>query len=156
MLKQRLCSLFAGLALIVGTTTVLPAQSSSVTPGIRIGSYFDPTNFYVGGELLFPLSSAIYLNPNLEYVFIDNGTFATFNIDAHYDFPVSDPAYVWFGLGLGLLYSDPEGTVDADITPGLNILLGLGFDAGPVTPYTQFKATMAETNQFSLGFGVRF
>lgn len=156
MMKRRIYQLFTSLALVLCTVVTLRAQSSSVSPGIRIGSYFDPTNFYVGGELLFPLSGAIYLNPNLEYVFVDGGTFATFNLDAHYDFPVSSPAYMWFGLGLGLLYSDPEGPIESELNPGLNILLGLGFDAGPVTPYTQFKATMAETNQFSLGFGLRF
>lgn len=155
-MKQSVRRLLTLLTFVMCTTATLHAQSSAISPGIRVGAYFDPTDLYLGGELLIPLSGAVYLNPNLEYVFVDGGTFATFNFDAHYDFPVSDPAYVWFGLGLGLLYSDPEGPPESDLNAGLNILLGLGFNAGPVVPYTQFKATMAETNRFSLGFGLRF
>ena len=151
---SRLC-LIAVTALFAAMP--LSAQNnSSVSVGVRTGLYFDPTDLMIGGELLVPLTSALYLNPNIEYVFADYATVAAFNLDAHYDLPIGGDPFIWFGAGIGLLYADPEGPVDGDINAGLDILFGVGFDAGPIIPYSQLKVFVGDGSQLSLAFGLRF
>jgi len=153
---------FAKLCLIgaIALLTVLPLsaqrKSSNVTLGVRTGVYFDPTDLLLGAEILVPLASSLYLNPNIEYVLVDGGTMATFNMDGHYDLPVGGTPYLWVGGGLGLVYVDPDGPVDGEIHPGLDILFGIGFDAGPVIPYSQFKAFVGDDSMISIAFGLRF
>ena len=50
----------------------------------------------------------------------------------------------------------PEGPVDGDINAGLDILFGVGFDAGPIIPYSQLKVFVGDGSQLSLAFGLRF
>jgi hypothetical protein len=125
--------------------------------GIRTGVYTDLSDMFVGAEYLAPIGSRVFLNPNVEYIFIPDGNFWTFNFDAHYDFPTYSNVYVWTGAGIGLLHFSPEGPADANTDVGLNLLFGLGFNtASNVVPYIQGKAIISDNTDFSLGFGIRF
>jgi hypothetical protein len=97
-----------------------------------------------------------YFNPNLEWVFVEDLSYLTFNADFHYDFPTSGSSFVWAGAGLGLLRVDPEGPNNSDTDPALNLLAGIGFRTGGVIPYFQAKLIVNDGNEFVLAFGVRF
>ena len=146
------------LILIVGIILVvmnLPAQSAEF--GLRVGSYTDADELFVGGEMLTPLTRYTYLNPNVEYVLFENATFMTFNLDVHYDFFHSRRTFMWAGAGLGIQYLDWEGKNNSSTETGLNLLLGLGFDAvGDATPYLQGKIILGDYDDFVIGIGLRF
>ena len=53
--------------------------------GIRLGTYTDLEEPYLGVEFLTGIAPNIDINPNFEYVLTDMGTFYTLNFDAHID-----------------------------------------------------------------------
>ena len=122
--------------------------------GVRTGVYTDVDKPFLGIEGLFGVGHSIYLNPNFEYVFLDEPKYMTFNFDFHYDFHTHSRAYVWAGAGLGVLYSDPD-VGDSNTDVGLNLLFGVGLK-GRVVPYVQAKVVVADDSFFVIGFGVRF
>jgi len=125
--------------------------------GIRAGIYADGSDFFLGGEYLASLGSNVYLNPNIEFVLVDNGSMFTLNMDAHYDIPTRTNLYIWAGGGLGLIYFNPEGAGDSRTDAGLNILFGLGFiTSSRLIPYIQAKGIISDNSDFSLAFGLRF
>ena len=141
------------LAVLVGLVSAAPA-SADTRFGIRGGIYTDPTDAFAGVELLVPISSQIYVNPNVEYIFRDNATYMTFNGDFHYDFHTHGP-YVWIGAGLAVIYRNPDGPVDSNTDVGANFLFGIGAK-GRVIPYVQAKLIVKDNTQFSIAAGLRF
>ena len=150
--------------LLLLTALLVPgaAAAADVDFGIRAGEYTDIGEPFVGVEINYPVTRDWWFNPNLEYVFVDEGDLLTINGDFHYDFHVDDPLYVWAGGGPALILSDRDDDRrrrddDDDETDfGLNVLAGIGFQAGPVVPYAQIKAIVSDENEFVIGFGVRF
>lgn len=145
------------LSLLVALTPTAPAQAADF--GVRAGVYEDANEAFVGVELLLTLSDPWFFNPNIEYVFVDNGDLITINADFHYDFDVQAPIFVWAGGGPALLVSDrdrPGRDDDGDTELGANLLVGVGWQAGPVVPYFQAKVILADDSQAVLAFGVRF
>ncbi|MFZ0389847.1 MAG: hypothetical protein WAN36_05260 [Calditrichia bacterium] len=137
--------------------SLIPLQAQETTFGLRTGIYSDPGDLFIGTELLTPINENIYFNPNLEYVFIENGDYLTLNFDAHYDFDTNSNLYIWAGGGLGILYLNPDGPVDSQTALGLNMLFGLGLKtSGRLVPYVQGKAIISDNSDFSLGLGIRF
>ena len=132
--------------------------AQSITPGLKLGVYTDAGDLFIGGELLVPVHDRIYFNPNIEYVFVENGSYITFNGDFHYDFYMEDsPLFFWLGAGLAILYFDPEGNRDGDADVGANLLFGLGLSTSSrLTPYVQGKIILSDNTEFALGFGIRF
>jgi hypothetical protein len=131
--------------------------SSGQSVGIRAGRYTEIKEFFIGGELLSRVSGSLYFNPNLEYVFVENRTYMTFNLDFHYDFTTDSPIFFWLGAGLGILYSNPEGPPEADVDLAPNLLFGVGIKTqSPLTPYFQGKFILADKNEFVLVVGLRF
>jgi hypothetical protein len=140
------------LAVLVSLLSAGPARAADV--GIRAGLYTEPTDPFIGAELLFRLSHQVYLNPNVEYIFSDNQTYMTFNGDFHYDFHTHGP-YVWIGAGLALIYQNPDGPAEGNTDVGANILLGVGA-RGRVIPYVQAKLLIKDDTQFVIAAGIRF
>jgi hypothetical protein len=124
--------------------------------GVRGGFYTDADEVFVGGEFINRISPRVYFNPNVEYIFVDGGTLMTFNGDFHYDFPVGSRNYVWAGAGLGVSYIKPDGAGDSETEPGLNLLFGIGFPSGNVSPYFQMKLITGDVDDLVLTFGLRF
>lgn len=125
--------------------------------GLRIGSYTDADELFIGGEYIAPLATRTYINPNIEYVFVDNATFMTFNLDVHYDFYQTGRATAWAGAGLGIQYWDFEGDDNSSTETGLNILAGIGLlTKADVMPYVQLKIILGEYDDVVLGIGIRF
>lgn len=125
--------------------------------GLRGGYYTDAEGAFVGVELLTRIASRVYLNPNIEYVFVDNVKYSTWNADFHYDLPTHGSTFVWLGAGLALLVFDPDGPDNSSTDVGANFLAGVGFKSGSVIPYFQVKAIAKEgSGEVALAFGLRF
>ncbi len=128
--------------------------------GVRAGAYFDADGAFIGGEGLFNVfNDSWYFNPNLEYVFVDNGNLWTLNFDFHYDLPVKAPVYLWVGAGPAIVHRDRDRPFDnSDTDFGLNLFMGVGFKLhnSRILPYIQPKAILSDNSEFSLAFGLRF
>ena len=147
------------LAVVVGLAAVLaPGAASANEPlfGVRFGYYAESENPFAGAELLFPVVRSVYFNPNVEYVFVDEQTYMTFNADFHYDFPRHHRAFVWLGAGLGLAYVNPDGPTPSDSEVVANFLAGVGLGSGSVIPYFQFKLIAKDSTEAVFAFGLRF
>ncbi len=136
-----------------------PAEAADF--GVRAGTYTDAGEAFVGGEVLIELSSPWFFNPNVEYVFIDDGDLITVNGDFHYDFDVEGPVYVWAGAGAALIFRDddrprPGDDDDGDTELGVNLLAGVGWRTPSVVPYIQGKVILSDDSEAALAFGVRF
>jgi hypothetical protein len=148
-----------GLATVAGLLFLLvaPQAEAEFKPGVRGGAYFDASKVFLGAEVLAPLQSNWYLNPNFEYVFFDNATFFTANFDVHYDLPTRGSYYIWVGGGLAILYFNPDGPAESNTDPGLNLFMGIGFDTDSrLIPYIQPKVIISDNSEFALAFGLRF
>ena len=143
--------------LILGLVFIAGNADADIKPGVRVGAYFDPTDAFIGGEVLVDITRSWYFNPNVEYVFVDRADFWTFNFDVHYDLP-TDAVFVWVGGGLGILHFDPDPDRFADETDfGLNVFAGVGFKTDSrIVPYIQPKVFISDDSEVSLAFGVRF
>lgn len=133
--------------------------------GIRGGLYSDAESGFLGIELLTDFTGQWFLNPNLEYVFVDEGTLATLNLDAHYDFRTNAPYYLWLGGGLAVIYEEVDlpprlrrqGVDDSETDIGANLLAGIGFGKGQaIRPYLQGKVILSDETEAVLAVGLRF
>jgi hypothetical protein len=123
--------------------------------GVRGGYYTKVEKPFLGAELLVRVAPRFYFNPNVEYVFVDHGSYLTFNGDFHYDFPTHSSTYVWLGAGLAFVRVHPDGA-GASTDVGANLLGGVGFRSGSVVPYVQVKAIVKNDSLLSLAVGLRF
>lgn len=150
----RRISVAAALAVTLG---LLPQAARAVDFGVRGGLYTDAEEAFVGLEVLSRIQrSQWYFNPNLEWVFLDNGDMVTANFDLHYDFPTSGQFNAWLGGGPAVIFTDPD-RGDSDTEPGLNLIAGLGFNPhGVVRPYLQGKIILADDSEAVIAIGLRF
>ena len=146
----------AGLVFSLIAVAAPPAAADDGMFGVRLGYYTEAEAAFVGGEALFKLAPRLYLNPNAEYVFVDNARYITVNGDLHYDFKSSGRTFFWVGAGLALLAFNPDGPADGDTDVGLNLLAGVGARRGSVIPYIQAKIIAQDDTEFVLALGVRF
>ncbi|MFO7866311.1 MAG: hypothetical protein R6V02_05815 [Candidatus Aminicenantes bacterium] len=135
-----------------------PAEAQNIIPGIRLGTYTDAGDLFIGGEILIPVTERIWFNPNIEYVFVENGSYITFNADGHYDIYLADsPLFLWAGAGLGILYFDSNAGNFDSTDVGVNLLFGAGLETeSRITPYIQAKVIISDSTEFVLGAGIRF
>ncbi len=134
-----------------------PAQAADL--GVRGGVYAfkdGPDKPFLGGELLFHAGDGFYFNPNVEYAFVDNGHFWTFNFDAHWDLPTHGTPYLWLGGGLGISLDDPD-SGGSTTKAHANLLAGVGFRThSHVVPYIQVKWITGDPAAFVAAGGIRF
>ncbi|HEX5041985.1 MAG TPA: hypothetical protein VFV75_03715 [Candidatus Polarisedimenticolaceae bacterium] len=142
-------------ALLAAAAT--PAARADVDLDLRAGIYTDGSDGFLGGGILWDVGQRGHwmANPNLEYVFVNNGDLFTLNGDVHYDLQVDAPFAVWAGGGPALLFADPdEGDSETDF--GLNLLAGIGAKEGGIRPFAQVKLIVSDESQLVFGFGLRF
>jgi len=153
---NKLIALVVVVLLLSNFSSLFAQNRSGNHFGARIGVYTDGSDFFLGGDYLTPINGDIDFNPNIEFIFIDGGSFLTFNFDALYNFPHNESTTFWAGGGLGLLYFDPS-RGDSNTDLGVNLLGGLGFiTSGKLLPYLQAKIILSDNSNFVLGFGLRF
>lgn len=160
-MRVRTSILAICLGLLIAASA-MPARAD-MDLGVRGGLYSDAEAGFLGFELLTDITRQWYFNPNLEYVFVDDGDLFTLNLDAHYDFPSRARHYFWLGGGPAVIFQDRdvergrriERVDETDI--GLNLLAGLGFGKGQaIRPYVQGKILLADDTEAVLAFGLRF
>lgn len=131
-----------------------PSAGAQVSFGLRAGEYTDIGEPMVGIELITRIAPRWYFNPNIEYVFVDDGDLVTFNGDVHYDFKTgSNVLLVWAGGGLAVVH---ENFVESDTNLGANLLGGVGWKLGEIIPYVQVKALLGDRDDFVVAGGLRF
>ncbi len=139
---------------------LIAAPAEAVDFGVRAGVYTDQSDGFVGGELLFPITPQWYFNPNVEWVFVDDGDLFTVNGDFHYDFSVDFDGFVWAGAGAALIVADDDRTRrrddDAETDVGLNLLGGVGWQVEGFTPYVQGKVIVSDDSEAVVAVGLRF
>jgi hypothetical protein len=115
------------------------------------GKYTEPDRWFagLGYKIGLPIVSVI---PNAEYVFVDNATLGSVNVDGTIGFLVV--GYV--GAGIGMSYSKVSG---ADMqTRGLfNLLAGVELSALPLSPFLQAKYAIISgsgNDPFVIGIGI--
>lgn len=152
----------AALALAVAGLFLLApgAARADIDPGVRAGFYQDAEAGFIGGELLWGVTREWYFNPNIEYVFVDDGDLYTANLDFHYDFQTRQPFYLWAGAGAALISSEFDrrrGESDRETDIGLNLLGGIGFGRGQaIRPYIQGKFILSDNTEAAIAVGLRF
>jgi hypothetical protein len=132
---------------------------ADIHPGFRAGAYFDASAAFVGGEIELPFGYDWSIVPNAEYVFIDNGSEATFNFDFQYTFHTHYPVNMWAGAGPAIIYFNPENPhLGSETDFGVNLFFGIGFPLrdARVMPYIQPKIILSDNSEFALAFGLRF
>jgi hypothetical protein len=155
---RRLGFLATAMAILVAVT---PSANAQVDADVRAGIYTDGSDGFLGGGVLWDIGQKArwYANPNLEYVFVENGDLFTLNGDFHYDLDVETPFFVWVGGGPALLIADSDDGNDDDdgeTDVGLNLFAGIGARQGGVRPFAQIKLLVSDESQLVFGVGLRF
>jgi hypothetical protein len=158
MRTPRLLALGCAVAAIFGGGRAMADASPAPRTqfGVRTGVYTDVSAAFIGAEVLTPIASAWYFNPNLEYAAggVDNDVL-TVNGDFHYDFIVDRPYFVWAGGGPAVIFREVQpGDRESDL--GVNVLGGIGWKKPQVTPFVQTKITVARDTEAVLALGLRF
>ncbi len=154
-LRRSLFTVIIGSLLVCGFSSVAAAHDENIWFGIRGGYYTKIEKPFLGAELLVGVAPHFYFNPNIEYVFVDSGSYITFNGDFHYDFPTHSATYVWLGAGLAVVRDHPEGLAPSTDLAA-NIFGGIGFRSGSVIPYIQAKVIVKNDSLAVLAVGLRF
>jgi hypothetical protein len=123
-------------------------------PGIRLGSYTDNSDFFVGVDGKFNVLG-LNADPSIEYVFVDDATLMTFNLDALVDVIHLPVISGWLGAGVGLMYFDTDAS-DSSTDPVANLIAGFGINV-LFNPYVMAKWIFADNNDgFVISAGVHF
>jgi hypothetical protein len=146
------------LAACLAAATLLAAEAAAddAKVGFRGGYYTDLEEPFVGAELLVRVAPRFYFNPNVEYVFVNNNNYFTWNADFHYDFHSRGSSFAWLGAGLAVVTSNPSGPNNTDNDVAANFLAGVGVRSGSLIPYFQAKIIAKDDTEFVLAFGLRF
>jgi hypothetical protein len=151
--------------LAVAALFLMPGLAKAeVDFGVRGGFYSDAEAGFLGAEVLMDVTRSWYFNPNIEYVFVDDGSLWTANGDFHYDFPTRSNLAVWAGGGLAVIFSEidpPRGCrrceAEDETDVGLNLLGGVSFSKrGPIRPYVQGKVILSDNTEAAIAVGLRF
>lgn len=148
----------AALAAVVAILVLPPAPAAQGVDGdLRLGIYSDVGEAFVGGGLLIRLDdSSWFLNPNLEYVFVERGDLITLNADFHYDLASEEAVDFWLGAGPALILRENRfGHDETDF--GVNLFAGVGFLRDSVVrPFLQGKLVLSDESEGVFAFGIRF
>jgi len=151
--------LFFAVALAAGSALILTSAPASAGGPIgwdaRFGWYTESDAAFVGGGARIGLGS-ITFNPTAEYIFVDNGSSYSLNLDGTMSVLPLGVASGWLGAGLGFYTTKPDkGSSNTDT--GWNLLAGVGVNSFPLKPFAQFKYVVIDGNDpVSFAFGVRF
>ena len=145
---------FVGLA-VAFVFLLVPSQADAVLGfDARGGRYLDPEKWFLGAGVHIGLGP-IEIVPNGEYVFIDNATYYTLNVDGTYTVLPMVAANVWVGGGLALIGFGIK-DFDTETHGGVNLLIGAGLNAIPLKPFAQFKYIIWDDETAVLAVGARF
>jgi hypothetical protein len=152
------CFLLLASTLAVGTTLAVTASPAAATPvgwDARGGWYTESDAFFLGGGARIGLG-AITFNPTAEYLFVDQGSSYSLNLDGTMTVLPLGVGSGWLGGGVGFYTTKPDHGRSSTDT-GFNLLAGVGLNSIPLKPYAQFKyVVMDGSDPACFAFGVRF
>ena len=143
---------------LLALTLALGAASASAAPvGFQAtgGWYTDDDNFFLGAGARFGFGTMTII-PNVEYLFVDNASSYSLNIDGTMSVLPFAVATGYVGAGLGWVTFDPDnGKSNTDT--GINLIAGAGLNAIPLKPFAQFKYVIMDGDDpLQFAVGVRF
>jgi len=155
MTRSMQRTLLACLLLLgAGPTTAHAGMLGGFEPGIRLGAYTDNSDFFAGVDAKFNVLG-LNADPSIEYVFVDNATLMTFNLDALVDVIHLPVVSGWVGGGVGLMYFDTDES-DSSTDPIANVIVSVGVNV-LFNPYVMAKWIFADNNDgFVVCAGVHF
>ncbi len=137
-------------------TSCLSFGKAPTLVDLRAGYYTDVEEIFIGGGFRTGLSRSLNLNPNLEYVLIEGGSYMTINVDLLMTIMANRRNFALLGAGLAISRFDPEGKAEGDSDTGLNILFRYGFVTKSALPYFQAKVILGDYDDVVLGGGLEF
>ncbi len=123
-------------------------------PEARAGFYSQNDDFFLGAGLRIGVPFLTFV-PNAEYVFVNNGSYYTLNLDGQINVLSLAVTSLWVGGGLARVHAKPEGS-DSKTSSGANLYAGFGMNAIVLKPYVQAKYIVNGDDQFVLSVGLRF
>lgn len=149
---------FVKIALAGTLATAISPAMAAQYPSINLsaGNFFDVRNPYVGVGYQMPFSPRWSIEPNAEYVFVNNGHMYSFNVDGRYLLNPSNPNPMSIGAGLGIVNRDLGFTDSTDAALNLTWRIDFNSYGGPVIPFIGTKAVLSNYSDFAVSFGVRF
>jgi hypothetical protein len=110
---------------------------------------------FVGGGARLGMGG-LGITTYLEYLFVDNGTAYTINVDGTMPIIPLGIASLYGGIGAGLLVTDTDFTDSNTETVG-NLIVGAGFNATRLKPFGQIKYVFVEGDDpLVFSAGIRF
>ncbi len=122
--------------------------------GVRGGVYMDRDEPFLGAHLSSALQKQWQFNPNFEYVLVERGSLFSINADLRYVLPSRSTTAFWVGSGLGISHFSFRDFNQTDL--GLNLITGVDFGRGPLTPFVQVKVMVLDETELVLGGGITF
>lgn len=131
-------------------------------------SWGDDADFGIGARVVLGLpfeQVPLEVIGTFDYFFPDEGpggadvTYWELNANIVYRIPVQVPMLTpYAGTGINIAHAsvDAEGVDVSDTEVGINLLGGIKYNAGPVTPFGEMRFELDGGEQFVLSFGVLF
>jgi len=147
--------LVVAAAAMLGFAAATPAMAGPIGWQATYGSYTEMEDSFVGVGARLGAAS-ITVIPNVEWLFEDNGSVYTLNLDATMTVMPLGVATGYAGAGLGMLTVDPDrGSSRSDMT--VNLIVGAGLNAIPLKPFGQLKYVVVDGDDpIVLSIGARF
>ena len=149
-----LLALMLATAAFMGLRTT-PAHAGPIGWTAAAGWYTEADAFFLSGGARIGFGTLTF-HPNAEYIFVDNGTSYSLNLDGTLNIIPLGVATGWVGAGLGFYFTDPDPGSSQSET-GVNLLAGASLNATKFKPYVQLKYVVIDGNDpVALSFGVCF
>ena len=140
----------------VAACLFLPSGAAAlnvIQPGVRTGIYEDGDNWFLGVDVKTKVAM-IAVNPNFEWIFVDNANSFTLNVDGLltvFPIPLLDP---YVGAGIGTFYVKPDNR-DSKNDFAFNLIGGVSFNV-KLNPYVQIKYVITDNNTWVIAGGIHF
>jgi hypothetical protein len=155
MAIYRLCLMVVFWAIDFDSLQAQTSPSMRMRFGFQGGLYLDKTDFFVGAHFRHHLTNDLFLSaPSFDYLFVEgDASFLSVNADLHYIVPFQSRRF-WIGTGMGVGRFSSNASGDTDFL--INLLSGVDFDFGPLTPFLQIKAVLFDDSQLVFSGGLTF
>ena len=152
-------ALGAALLAAVVLSATLPSPASAGPIGLQAaGGWYNSSggdDFYVNGGARIGFGTLTVI-PNLDWVFVENVTTYSLNVDGTFSLMPLGVASLYAGGGIGWLVTDTDFS-DSQTETVVNLLAGVGLNAAPMKPFAQFKYIVLDGDDpLAFSIGVRF
>ena len=152
---RRRVAPIALLLSVLGITAAMPAVAGPVGFDVSGGWYTEADDFFLGAGARFGVATLTVI-PNFEWLFQDNGSAYSLNIDGTLNVLPLGVATGYVGGGIGWFTNDPDHG-DSNTDTVANLIAGAGFNLTSLKPFGQFKWVVRDGNDpLVFSFGLRF